>query len=143
MLPSSCLRSMYEEDKERRGYKMSIKKFNHVSPFTYQAGKDFQYYTLKQIAESTHNWKDKEFPLMALYINNKSRYGAAPVAVCDGFYVNLPSHLLDVVRSIMADPEVVSEINEGKCGFKIRAYQNSQGGESYTVEWIDLASLPY
>ena len=99
---------------------MSIKKFNHVSPFTY-----------------------KEFPLMALYINNKSRYGAAPVAVCDGFYVNLPSHLLDDVRSIMADPEVVSEINAGKCGFKIRAYQNSQGGESYTVEWIDLASLPY
>lgn len=122
---------------------MSITKFNHVSPFTYRAGKDFQYYSLRQIAESTHNWKDKEFPLMALYINTKSRYGVAPVAVCDGFYVNLPSHLLDDVRNIMNDPEVVAEINAGKCGFKIRAYQNSQGGESYTVEWIDLASLPY
>lgn len=122
---------------------MSITRFNHVSPFTFRAGKDFQYYTLKQIAEATHNWQEKEFPIRALYINTKSRYGASPVAVCDSFYVNLPSHLMDDVRNIMADPEVVADINAGKCGFKIRAYQNSQGGESYTVEWIELHELPF
>lgn len=125
---------------------MSISKFNHKGNiFTFKADKDFQYYKLKDLAQ----YKDKIFPLRALFISTKGRYGDAPVAVTDLFYVNLPGHLLADVKNIIQDPETVADINAGKCGFKVRAYQNQNGGESYSVEWVETepdikaADLPF
>lgn len=113
---------------------MSISKFNHKGNiFNFQAGADFQYYKLKDLAQ----YNDKIFPLRALFISTKGRYGDAPVAVTDLFYVNLPAHLLADVKNIIQDAEIVADINAGKCGFKVRAYQNQNGGESYSVEWVD------
>lgn len=121
---------------------MSIVKFNHVSPFTFQAGDNFPYYNLRSLYES--NGPDKVYRFLAIYINDKGRYGDQPVALTAHYYVNMPSHLNDDVFKMIHDQECIDQINAGKAGFKIRTYNNRNGGTSYSVEWVDLADdLPY
>lgn len=121
---------------------MSIVKFNHTSPFTFKAGDGFKYYSLKQLAEG--NKPDTVYRVMALFINDKGRYGDQPLVLTPYFYVNLPSHLCNDVTDMIRDPEIVEQINAGKAGFKIRSYTNRNGGTSYSVEWVDVADdLPF
>ncbi len=132
MLPSSC--SLHYIRKKRVN-KMSITSYNHkTARFTFKPEPDMQYYKLKDLAE----YKDKIYPLRALYINTKSRYGHTPVAATDLFYVNLPAHLLNDVKNIIQDQNTVNDINAGKCGFKVRVYTNKNGSDSYSVEWVDI-----
>lgn len=82
-----------------------------------------------------------------LYINDRSKYGAAPVAgvirkTAKGFeccMVNLPKHKLDEVKEMLQDPEAVEAIRDGAAGFKI--YQYTPKGSRqlcYSVEWCDV-----
>lgn len=119
---------------------MSISKFNHVSPFIFKAGDKFQYYKLESLYKS--NGPDATYTVLALYINNKGRYGDQPLALTPHYYINLPEHLLNDVDSMIKDPEIVEQINKGMAGFKIRTYTNKNGKVSYSVEWIDLPEPP-
>ena len=116
---------------------MSIgKKYNHVSPFIFKAEKDFKYYSLKELYKA--NGPDATYTVLALYVNNKGHYGDQPLALGPKYYINLPGHCLKDVRAMIADPEAVDQINAGRAGFKIRTYTNRNGGESYSVEWLDI-----
>lgn len=122
---------------------MSITKFNHSNPFNYTNTKDAPFFKLHELAENAKD-PEKVYKIRAVYVNTKSRYGDSPVAVCEGFNVNLPEHMLRDIRSILQDEEVIAEINAQKAGFKIRKYENSRGGTSYTVEWVSLEEdLPF
>lgn len=121
---------------------MSIVKFNHTSPFTFKAGDNFPYYSLKNLYDS--NKPDTVYRVLALFINDRGRYGDKPLALTPHYYVNLPVHLLDDVMKMIRDQEIVDQINKGQAGFKIRTYSNRNGGTSYSVEWVDLPDdLPY
>lgn len=86
-----------------------------------------------------------------LYINEKSQYGLAPVAgvadVKGSYMVNLPHHLLDDVKEMIADQEAIEAIQLGKAGFKIRSYQPKNSNRiCYTVDWVDVelpGDLPF
>lgn len=81
---------------------------------------------------------DKIYPIGAVFINTKSAYGDSPViAVRDGFYVNLPKHMLNDCREMMNDDSVVADINNGLCGFTIYQY-TSYGKTCYSVRWVDI-----
>ena len=121
---------------------MSIVKFNHTSPFTFKAGDGFQYYSLRQLAES--NKPGTVYKVLALFINDRGRYGDQPLALTPYYYVNLPTHLLNDVTAMIRDNDIVDQINAGQAGFKIREYTNRNGGKSYSVEWVDIQDdLPY
>lgn len=81
----------------------------------------------------------KQHRVNILYINTKSNFGDAPVAVTDEGMVNLPQHLTDTVRQIISDQGLVDQINSGIIGFEVREYKNKYG-KQHTVTWID--SLP-
>lgn len=115
---------------------MSISKFNKTNSFIFKAPEGFQYYSLRDLVKK--NGQDMIYPVLALYINNKGRYGAQPLAVTDKFFVNLPSHLVEDVSAMINDKEVVDQINSARAGFRIRSYINRNGGESYSVEWLDV-----
>lgn len=125
---------------------MSITKFNHnTAKFIAKAEKDTPYYSLKDLYKA--KGKDADYLILALYINEKGKYGKQPLALAriDGkqIYINLPSHLLKDVDAMLADPDVIDQINKCNAGMKIRAYVNRNGGESYSVEWLDLDTLPF
>lgn len=83
---------------------------------------------------------DMQYVIHALYINTKGRYGPQPLAVIDGYKVNLPSHLLADVQEMRANPDDVAAINEGRAGFVIYTYTPKNGKQlRYSVNWIDIA----
>lgn len=85
--------------------------------------------------------KDKEavYPVHGFYINRKSKFGPRPTLISDGYFVNLPSHMLDDVVDIMGDPEAVADIEAGKVGFKVRTYTSkTYNKECFGVEFVDV-----
>lgn len=89
--------------------------------------------------ESLYN-KDGEntrYKVLGVYINKKGKFGPVPIAIIDGFKVNLPKHLLDDIQLILDNDDMIQSIIDGKLGFEIEPYQNARG-HFYTIRWIDL-----
>lgn len=113
-----------------------LNKYNKATPrFTFKTPKGFEYVNLKQLVDLYG--MDAEHVLNALYINNKSRYGDAPVAVTGTHLVNMPSHLLDTVNEMMSDNEFIEAVNNHLVGFTIYQYEG-KNGKGYSVNWISL-----
>lgn len=112
-------------------------QFNSNRRFTFEATDDMPYTSLAELY-ATHG-ADAVFPLRALYINKKSKYGDAPVAITDFAFVNLPKHLLSTVDDMINDREVVKAINDGHAAFQVIQYvpRNYPDRMAYTVNWLD------
>lgn len=79
--------------------------------------------------------------IQGIYINKKSKYGDAPVAICDGFFANLPTHLLDECLSILANDDDVNDIKAGAVGFTIYTYEKEDEKKPqtyYSINWEDI-----
>lgn len=117
---------------------MSIaSRFNSSARFTHKLGEDAVYVNLLGL----YNPKSKTgnvFPVFGFYINRKSKYGEAPVAILEKDYCNLPKHLMESVNAICADPEAVEAINAGKFGMEIYPFESKEGNICYSVTWVDL-----
>lgn len=110
----------------------TISKFNRTKLFDFTAPEGFEYKSLEQAKEI----KDV-FPVRAVYINTKSKFGDAPVMATDDFFINLPKHQLESVKSIMADSEAVHAINAGFVAIQIYDYEKD--GKTYQgVNWKDV-----
>lgn len=113
---------------------MGIAKFNRVNNLFKVDTSGYKFMSLAELY--THD--SVVLPLRGLYINPKGKFGASPFAAGDGYFISLPSHLLDVVRSIMDDQETVDLINGGKCGITIRKYQTDDGSDHFTADFVDV-----
>lgn len=76
------------------------------------------------------------FPIQGIYINKKSKYGNAPVAICDKFFANLPAHMLEECEGILKSEEDIQDIKAGLVGFVIEPYE-SEGNTCYGIRWVD------
>lgn len=117
---------------------MSIaSKYNKGSAFTYQAPKDTPFTTLESLYKT--DGEGVVYSLHSLYINRKGMYGDAPVAITDGYFVNLPKHTLDTVYSMLEDMEFIGAVNSGHVGFTVRPYvRNGDNKPLYSVTWLDI-----
>lgn len=112
-------------------------KYNKTKLFDFSIPSEYKYVSLSELFQK--NGKDKIYPVYAMYINKKSRYGDAPIVATDTCLVNLPSHLLETVKDMMKDDEVVDACNEKKLGFQIYQYENKQRKElCFSVNWVDM-----
>ena len=115
---------------------MSIaSKYNHGARFNVQFSAETPFTSLADLYNN--NGEEHVYPVMALYFNHKSKFGENPVAVTTAELVNLPKHLQDVCKEIVADKEAVEAINANRFGFKIRQYDRN-GKPCFSVEWVDL-----
>lgn len=75
-----------------------------------------------------------------LYINTKSKFGSHPVAIVsdDEMLVDLPKHLTDEVKDILADADDVADIKAGKCGFRVYEYTTDDGLTCRSINWMDI-----
>lgn len=113
---------------------MGIAKFNRVNNLFTVKTDGFKFMSLKEL----YTDGGAVLPIKGLYINPKGKFGASPFAAGDGYFISLPSHLLEVVHSIMDDEETVGLINAGKCGIVIRTYSTDDGSEHYTADFVDV-----
>lgn len=102
--------------------------------------KDFEYFKLEDLFK-----KDAEgtvYNLLGVFINkNKSEkdlkdYGASVVGILSDKLINLPSHMEEEVKEIMADEEDVADIKAGNVWFRIRSYE-SHGKTCYSPDWLE------
>lgn len=104
-----------------------------------------------QIPENTEFCKLAELQAVSVpivvrgfYINKKGKYADHPVAIAtygeNVKLVDLPAHMTDTIKNLMADDDAVSEINAGHCGLKLTSYisrkYNCQcyGADFYNIE---------
>ena len=100
----------------------------------------FSYYKLEDLYKE--NGEDQEYQVQGLYINKKSEYGDAPVAITLDCFVNLPQHLLGECQDMLHSSEDIEDIKAGKVGFKIEEYEKElkKGSKTcYGIRWIDIA----
>ena len=118
--------------------------------FTYQQAEDASYCKVKELYEHGYTEeKGRHITVRGCFINRGGRYGDSPALICEGFNVNLPSHMLKEIDEIMQNDQDIADINAGKVGAYAYEYTNSRGGKSYSIRWTDLpgdinnADLPY
>ena len=100
---------------------------------------DYEYFTLEGLYES--NGADEVYVLQGIYINHKSQFGDAPVAICEGFFANLPSYMLDECLDLLKCDEDIDDIKAGLVGFKIEPYEKEVGKKPktcYGIKWVDI-----
>ena len=113
-------------------------KYNHTTAtFTHQLPDGAPFKSLKELYNGEKG--ENKYIVRGLYINKKSKYGDAPVAISDDFSINLPSHLCDTVTEMLHDKELVEAINAGKFGLEVYMYVPSgYKNTCYSVKWVDL-----
>lgn len=118
---------------------MSITRFNKIGNgayFVYDREKSRPYTNLESLYKKYG--RDKIYKVLALYIN-EGKFGEQGLAVLDDVKVNLPKHLVPVLKEIISDEQLVSDINEGKVGFKIYPFISKRYNvKSYSIRWVEL-----
>lgn len=111
----------------------SFQQFNKVS-FSVDT-KGFTYCKLKELYNKID--VNKIHTLNGLWVS-KSPLGESPVfivAECKKL-VNIPQHLTETARQILADSNAVAAIERGKVGFTIHEYE-SRNKVCYSVNFVD------
>jgi hypothetical protein len=96
--------------------------------------KDMKYIKLSEFKEGDI------VQVKGLFINNKGNFEPHPVAISENGLIDLPMHQTETVNEILASPEVVEAIKQGKVAFKVRIYNavKYSNKECYSVEWVDM-----
>ena len=100
---------------------------------------DFKYTKLADIFNSENEGgKDVVHKINGLYVH-KSKLGYTPVIIDEENkrLVNLPSHMVETIREILADDDAVQTIKIGKVGYVIYEYE-SHGKKCYSISFADL-----
>ena len=111
-------------------------KFNKVgNRFTFNQGENVTYMSLEDLFNMSEN---KIYPVKALYINKKSKFGDSPVIVInEDTSVNLPKHLLNTVIDMINDEECVNAINNDEVKFVVyRYYEPNYKRNCYSISWL-------
>lgn len=97
--------------------------------------KDFTYVKLGDVAAKSS--ADEIHSVNGMWLH-KSKLGDAPVFIdaANKQLVNMPAHMCEVVREILADGEAVQAIKDGKVGYTIYTYE-SHGKTCYGVNFVD------
>ncbi len=117
--------------------KMTITNFNEtIAYFTYDKEKKREYVKLEDLFNE--HGKDKVYTVLGLYIN-EGKFGEQGSAVLDDVQVNLPKHLVPVIKEIRSNEKLVDDINAGKVGFEIYAYvPRNYNITAYSIRWVDI-----
>lgn len=106
-----------------------------VASFDFETPDNFEYKKPANLIAEFGD--DKVYPVKAIYINKKGKFGDEPVIITDEFILNAPSHLAESCKVILQDETSVKMINDGKVGFKLYGYTNNFG-QQYGVTWVDV-----
>lgn len=124
-----------EQQLNNQPLKGLMQQFNHQNIFDVNTS-NFKWVTLKKLYDTDPQAKHE---VLGLFTNNGGKYGTEPVAIIDGFLVNLPRHLLDTVQQMLDSNEIVQYIKDKHVAFTIYQYHSSKyNRDAYSIEWLDI-----
>ena len=111
--------------------------FKHGKTFTVNSD-NFPFVNLKEVAEQ--NGTDKILKVQGAFTFDGKKGKKRPVLIADSHKINLPDHCLKDVEDIIADDELCDAINNGKCGFATREYEDTKNGAGtcYSGNFVDI-----
>jgi len=114
---------------------MGFEKFNRGSKFNPINTEGFEYRKLEELYKEYG--EEMEYPVKALHVN-KTKYGESVVATTDGYFINLPSHVVNDVKEIIENDELVQMINDGRVSITIyEYYSHKYNGTFYGIKWVE------
>lgn len=99
---------------------------------------EMEYFDLQSLFEM--NGEDATYTLKGVFISSKKpekqlkEFGPSVIGILEDKLVNLPSHMCEEVKEILATPEDIEDIKAGNAIFKIRTYE-AYGKTCYGVDW--------
>ena len=114
---------------------MLLNKYNKkVNVFKYEQVEKPEYKRLKDLFKNG----ETEILIKGFFINTKGYYGDSAVAIAEGYNINLPNHLLETVKEMLADEEIIEMINNDNLGIEIYEYTSNKWGTNYSVNFIKM-----
>lgn len=118
---------------------MVLQKYNAGTGFDYQTPKTHEFRHLKDLYADEQDDRTR-YLIKAMFINTKGKFEDNPVMVTDKELVNVPSHMTETVREMIADEQVVKLVNNDGAFFEIYEYTNNWGTH-YSIRFIE--DLPF
>ena len=116
-------------------------KYNRGNRFTFEMKGEPVFKKLSELYGE--KGEDFTFPVRAIYIDKKSKYGDRPVIVSDKFSVSLPTHLLDMVKELLSQDVFYDMVNGGKVGFTVYEFESpTYNTKGYSINWVE-DDLPF
>lgn len=78
-----------------------------------------------------------QYPIEALFINTKGKFGNQGVIYTSDYIVNLPNHLTSLIEEMRNDSEVTDVINARKLAFEVYQYESEQGRKGYSINILE------
>lgn len=104
---------------------------NGGTKFEYDNEKEREYIKLGELDLS------KTYPIEALFINTKGKYGNQGVIISGDYIVNLPQHLTDMIEEMRQDEEMVEAINQRLFDFEIYEFESKKyNRKSYGIHLV-------
>lgn len=88
--------------------------------FDYDNEKEREYIKLGELDMS------KTYPIEALFINTKGKFGDQGVIISGDYIVNLPNHLTEMIEEMRQDSEMVDAINQRLFDFEIYEFESNK-----------------
>ena len=88
--------------------------------FDYDNEKEREYIKLGELDSS------KTYPIEALFINTKGKFGDQGVIISGDYIVNLPQHLTEMIEDMRQDAEMVEAINDRLFDFEIYEFESKK-----------------
>lgn len=111
--------------------------FKHGKTFTVNSD-NFPFVNLKEIAEE--NGIDKVLKVQGAFTFEGKRGKLRPVLIAEGHKINLPDHMLKDIQKLLSKDEYIQAVNDGKCGFQITTYEDTEygNGTCYSGIFVDI-----
>lgn len=93
---------------------------NGGAKFEYDNEKEREYIKLGELDMS------KTYPIEALFINTKGKFGDQGVIISGDYIVNLPNHLTEMIEEMRQDSEMVDAINQRLFDFEIYEFESKK-----------------
>ena len=92
-----------------------------------------EFISLKDFAKDLGT--EHTYPIEAIFINTKSKFGDNGVIYCRNYMINLPVHLTKLCEDLRQDSEFVEAVNEGQVGFEVYQYEG-KNGVGYSINLV-------
>lgn len=77
-----------------------------------------------------------KYTIQALFINTKGKFGDQGVIYTNHYIINLPKHLLELVKDLRSDDEVTQAINSRQLAFEVYSYNTDEGRKGYSINIV-------
>jgi hypothetical protein len=112
---------------------MGISNLNHEGGKLFRVdNSEFSYIHIKELVPG------REYPLFGCFVSKDNGYGEGAVLITAEYNVNVPARYIQEIRQILAAPEMIRQINDGKAAFKYTVgFSEKYKKDMYLITWID------